>query len=569
MANTESPFNILVIDSEESSIHLIKEHLSQHSDHPVHFELSRTSHEALDKIAENRYHAILVNHSLDGGKGVREVIREINRRKISTPLIVMVPPNSEAEAHRAIKAGATDYLVKTENEIQKFPDRFRTLYRNYELKTHPKNLEDEITAQNMEFLQMHTKLRDLATRDELTGLYNHRYLQEKLIEEFARAVRYGHSISCLMIDLDFFRSINDQLGHATGDEILKEAAEILLMGSRLSDLIARFGGEEFVILLPHVDYQGAAELAERFRETFARHTFLGNSQAVTATVSIGVSSFPEDAVKDRSDLLHFADQAVFRAKAGGRNQVYLYRNIGPTLKDALPHLKISEEKIFEFQRKLSEIADKARRGYVESSKMFIQALDSKDHFTAGHAGGVAKLAMQVAEASGLSLDDSEIVGHAGLLHDIGKICISDEILLKPSRLTLAEYEAMKQHHYFGYRIVKPIKFLREEATLILHHHEWFNGEGYPCCLAGNEIPLGARIVSVVDSYDTMRLAGGRYKQTLSVEAAVNELIACAGTQFDPEVVQTFIQVLLMKKELAPESYNRKRLREVIRSTSQK
>ena len=372
-----------------------------------------------------------------------------------------------------------------------------------------------------------------------------------------------------MIDLDFFRSINDQLGHATGDEILKEAAEILLMGSRLSDLIARFGGEEFVILLPHVDYQGAAELAERFRETFARHTFLGNSQAVTATVSIGVSSFPEDAVKDRSDLLHFADQAVFRAKAGGRNQVYLYRNIGPTLKDALPHLKISEEKIFEFQRKLSEIADKARRGYVESSKMFIQALDSKDHFTAGHAGGVAKLAMQVAEASGLSLDDSEIVGHAGLLHDIGKICISDEILLKPSRLTLAEYEAMKQHHYFGYRIVKPIKFLREEATLILHHHEWFNGEGYPCCLAGNEIPLGARIVSVVDSYDTMRLAGGRYKQTLSVEAAVNELIACAGTQFDPEVVQTFIQVLLMKKELAPESYNRKRLREVIRSTSQK
>ncbi len=149
------------------------------------------------------------------------------------------------------------------------------------------------------------------------------------------------------------------------------------------------------------------------------------------------------------------------------------------------------------------------------------------------------------------------------------MCISDDILLKPSRLTLAEYEAMKQHPYFGYRIVKPIKFLREEATLILHHHEWFNGEGYPCRLAGNEIPLGARIVALVDSYDTMRLAGGRYKQTMSIEAAVNELIACAGTQFDPEVVQTFIQVLLMKKELTPDSYDRKRLRDVIRSASQK
>jgi len=568
MAN-KTPFTVLVIDSDESCTALIKEHLTQHSDHPTHFDLSKTSHEALNKIACNRYHVILANQSLGDGVIVREVLEEMNRRKISTPVIVTIPPGAEAQAHAAIKSGATDYLVKSQNEIHKFSNRLRAIYRNYELKTLPEDLEAEIAGQNRKFMEMNSKLRELSMRDELTGLFNHRFLQEKLVEEFTRAVRYGHPLSCLMLDLDFFRPVNDKIGHALGDEILKEAAEILLTGSRLSDLISRFGGEEFVILLPHVDYQGAQELGERLRETFARHTFLSSTHQVNLTVSIGIASFPDDIVKDRSDLLHFADQAVFRAKAGGRNQVCLYRNIGPTLKESLPHLKISEEKILEFQRRLAEIADRARRGYMESSKTLIQALESKDHFTAGHAGSVARLSMQIAEACGLSLDEAEIVGHAGLLHDIGKICISDDILLKPSRLTLAEYEAMKQHPYFGYRIVKPIKFLREEATLILHHHEWFNGEGYPCRLAGNEIPLGARIVALVDSYDTMRLAGGRYKQTMSIEAAVNELIACAGTQFDPEVVQTFIQVLLMKKELTPDSYDRKRLRDVIRSASQK
>ena len=565
MAKTKRPFTILVIDSDDSSSNLIKEHLAKDSDHPAEFDLSKSCPDALDKLKQKNYHVILANQSLDNGGTIKKILAGLRENKLTTPFILMVSPGEEAQAHQAIKSGATDYLVKTKNEIRKFPDRLWSIFRNYELNSLPDDLEEEISRQNRTLKEVTGKLRELSIRDELTGLYNHRYLQEKLVEEFTRAVRYGHPISCLMVDLDFFRPVNDRLGHAVGDEILKETAEILLKGSRLSDLIARFGGEEFIILLPHIDYQGAMDLAERLRETFAKHTFLTDSHQISLTASIGISCFPDDAVKDRSDLIHFADQAVFRAKAGGRNQVCLYRNVLPTIKETIPHLKISEEKIFEFQRRLSEIADKARRGYMESSRAMIMALESKDRFTAGHAGSVARIAMQVAEASGLSLDEAEVVGHAGLLHDIGKICISDEILLKPMRLSLPEYEAMKQHPYFGYRIVKPIKFLREEATLILHHHEWFNGQGYPCRLSGNEIPLGARIVSVVDSYDTMRLAGGRYKGTLSIEAAVNELISCAGIQFDPEVVQIFVQVLVMRKELGPDSYDRKRLRDAIKS----
>ncbi|MBI4368189.1 MAG: HD domain-containing protein, partial [Candidatus Omnitrophica bacterium] len=155
--------------------------------------------------------------------------------------------------------------------------------------------------------------------------------------------------------------------------------------------------------------------------------------------------------------------------------------------------------------------------------------------------------------------------HAGLLHDIGKISIPDEILLKPGAFTHAEYEKMKEHPVLGYQIVKPIKFLAEEALIILHHHEWYNGEGYPNRLKGKEIPQGARIVSVLDAYDTMRAAGGRYKRTLNCEESVRELIEHAGTQFDPEVVLHFVQVLLKRGDLKPGAYDHKRLEESVKS----
>jgi diguanylate cyclase (GGDEF)-like protein/putative nucleotidyltransferase with HDIG domain len=478
-----------------------------------------------------------------------------------------VAPGEEVKARRLLKSGATEYLFKTEKGLEELPRHLWSTYRNYEL-THPDSgLTEQISFQNQKLMELNEKFRELSIRDELTGLYNHRFLQEKLVEEFTRAVRYGYPISCLLVDLDQFRRLNETLGHAVGDEILKETAGILLENCRLSDLIARFGGEEFALLLPHVDYRGAMESAERLRELFAAHTFLSASHQISLTVSIGISCFPDDYTQHRSDLLNFSDQALFRAKAAGRNRVSLYRDLLPAIGVALPHLKIKEEKVLEFQKKLTEVADTARRGYLDASRAMIMALESKDPFTVGHSGRVANFSMKVAEAMGRSVDEAEMVAHGGLLHDIGKICISDDILLKPSRLTLAEYEAMKQHPYFGYRILKPVKFLQQEATFVLHHHEWFNGEGYPCRLARNEIPLGARIISLIDSYDTMRQAGGRYKKTMSVEEAVNEAVAFSGTQFDPEVVQAFVQVLLMRKELDPNNYDKERLRQTLESAT--
>jgi len=231
----------------------------------------------------------------------------------------------------------------------------------------------------------------------------------------------------------------------------------------------------------------------------------------------------------------------------------------------MPNLQISEEKIIHFQRRLSEISDMARRAYTNASRTLITALESKDRYTAGHAANTAKYAMQVAELMGMTVEESEVVHHAALLHDIGKLCISDQILLKPGKLTFQEYAAMKEHATLGYKILKPIKFLQEEAVLVLHHHEWFNGKGYPSGLKGEEIPLGSRIVSVIDTYDTIRMAGGRYKKTSAVLDCVNELINCSGTQFDPAVVESFIKVLRKRGELKDESYKKDLLEEKLRT----
>jgi HD-GYP domain-containing protein (c-di-GMP phosphodiesterase class II) len=132
-------------------------------------------------------------------------------------------------------------------------------------------------------------------------------------------------------------------------------------------------------------------------------------------------------------------------------------------------------------------------------------------------------------------------------------------LLKVSAYNEAEYEQMKDHAVLGYQIVKPVKFLNEESLIILNHHEWYNGKGYPNGVRGKEIPFGARIVSVMDAYDTMRTAGGRYRRTLNCEEAVRELIEYAGTQFDPEVVLQFVKVLLKKGDLGHDAYDREKL----------
>jgi diguanylate cyclase (GGDEF)-like protein/putative nucleotidyltransferase with HDIG domain len=401
---------------------------------------------------------------------------------------------------------------------------------------------------------------EFSVRDELTGLYNHRFFHERMAEEFARSARYHYPLSCLMIDIDDFKKINDLHGHKIGDEILKELGMFLSSHLRKADTIARFGGEEFVVLLPYVGYEGASHLGDRLRRKIIEHLFvLQPNLNLRLTVSIGVASYPEDPVDRKETLLFYADKALSRAKENGRNRVYQYRSLIHEYSDQIPEIKFKGDKVQEFRRRLFDVSEMAKRAYIEATKALINALETKDAHTMGHATRVGNLSANLAKEMGLSDDDVRIIEHAGLLHDIGKICIEDKILLKAGALNPDEYDQMKDHSLLGYQIVKPVKFLAEEALIILHHHERYDGTGYPHELKGKEIPLGARIVSVLDAYDTMRTAGGRYQRTLNCEEAVRELIDHAGTQFDPEAVLHFVKFLLKEGELNDDAYDREKL----------
>lgn len=555
-------FLVLLVDQDADSIHLIQKGLEENGFFRSEVCHATNMEEALDKLSKHRFHLLLVDSNADAEEGFK-LFQETRRLKLEIPFVMMAPVRDDAFVRQAMKAGVENIIVKSESHFQGLA---QTLHECYE-KFHSRKGIEEFRQKLQERLGGITPedKKQLSTRDDLTGLYTHSYLHDRVVRDFSAATRYGYPLSCLMVDIDHFRLINEKFGYRTGEQILKQCGQLLFDNCRLSDCIARYGGEEFAIVLPHVNYEGASELAHRLRLLFAQHKFVVNSQEVQLTLSIGVASFPEDPIKNRADLLVFADQALSRAKTLGRNSVSLYREMESIFGDSFPALKISEDKIVDFQRRMTEISITARKAYTEASKALIAALESKDRYTVGHAGSSARYSLWTAEAMGLGTDEAEMVQHAALLHDIGKICIPDAILLKPGRLTLTEFETMKQHPYLGYKMLKPVKFLQQEAIMVLHHHEWWNGEGYPCRLKGNEIPLGARIIAVVDSYDTMRTAGGRYKKTITVEYAVNELINCAGTQFDPEIVRVFIEVLKARGDLKPDGYNQARLDEVLQA----
>src|SRR3989338_2766419 len=411
-------FNVLVVEDDTSIFGILKKILEEDTNFPFHVDHAISIDEATSKIRSTPYHMLLVESDLEGHPGLK-LIEEVNRANLHVPFVLLTPVRDDRLVREALRQGVADVIIKSESQLKDLTEKLRASFLKYyrqETKTPgmKRLIARSVRAKELEGEE---KAKDLAIRDELTGLYNHGYLQERIVQEFSRAARYNYPISCLVVDIDHFKIVNEDRGYRLGDTMLKECAELLFENARLSDLIARFGGEEFAVLLPHINYEGAAELATRLRQAFAEHVF-GDTEEISLTVSIGISSFPEDPMKNRCELLTFANQALFRSKAAGRNRITQYKDIVPIFGESLPSLKISEEKILLFQRRLSEISDQARRSYIDASKALIVALESKDRFTAGHAASSAKYCMQTAEIMGMGLDEAEGVEHAALLHDL-------------------------------------------------------------------------------------------------------------------------------------------------------
>ncbi len=369
-------------------------------------------------------------------------------------------------------------------------------------------------------------LEALATTDYLTGLANHRDFQENLKSEMSRAERYTRPLSLLMVDIDHFKHINDQHGHQAGDEALRVLAGVIRGDIRDSDLAARYGGEEFAIILPETGGQEARLAAERLRAAVERHSFpVNHIKSVRLTVSVGVAEFPTDSAHAEG-LVMAADVALLRAKQISRNRVCAY--------GALAHLGELRDPYL-LHRALEEEA-------VDSVATLVEELEGRDPYVRGHSRRVSELALQAAEKLGLPQEEKQALLLAALLHDIGKIGIPVAILEKPSGLTEEERQFVQTHPAVGGAILKAVGRLADLVPVILHHHERYDGGGYPDGLKGEAIPLLARILSAADATDAM-LSMRPYRAALSVEETIAEVEKNAGAQFDPEVAQALISVL--------------------------
>jgi diguanylate cyclase (GGDEF)-like protein len=357
----------------------------------------------------------------------------------------------------------------------------------------------------------------LALTDPLTGLGNHRHFHDRLERELEHALRYSRPLAICLVDIDDFKRINDRFGHPAGDRLLSLVATRL----RQTGEAFRIGGDEFAVLLPGYEESEAMTAAESIIDRIGT---LDVDQMGGVTVSAGVAVAPQHATA-RDELLRLVDSALYWAKEHGKNQVRTYRP------DAV---EVAELK------RLATGGDRAAR--LRAAASLARAVDARDVYTGFHSQRVAQFAVRIASRLGLEPDAIELTRLAASLHDLGKLALPEELLRKPGPLTDPERLVLERHPQIGFRMLDSLG-IDPVADWVLRHHERWDGTGYPDGLAGEEIPLGARIIFVADAYDAMT-SDRLYRPRRSSEEALAEIAACAGSQFDPDVVAALEAELL-------------------------
>ena len=370
----------------------------------------------------------------------------------------------------------------------------------------------------IENARLHERLEEQAITDPLTGLYNHGQIHERLEEEFARASRNGQPLAVMMLDMDNLKYLNDSCGHLVGDEVLRFVAGLFVKALRVSDVLGRYGGDEFLAVLPETGRAQAEQLGQRIVSLLAEHPFspADSAQQVPVGVSIGVACYPEDGAENRK-LLALADAALYEAKRLGGGRV------------VSAHGDIREQ----------AASWSLGFGFLQS---LLNALAHKDPYTRKHCDDNVRYADRLAEQLHLPAEAKESLRKAALLHDVGKIAIPDSTLLKPGALDSGEWEVMRQHVQFGETILRGIAEISDAIEPVATHHERYDGTGYPRGLKGEEIPLLGRLLAAVDAYSAMTL-DRPYRKALSHEEAKGELRKGSGSQFDPSVVEAFLAVI--------------------------
>lgn len=365
-------------------------------------------------------------------------------------------------------------------------------------------------------------LHKLSITDGLTGLYNQRYFHLILKDYFEKAKQDSSSLGLVMMDIDDFKMINDIYGHDFGDAVLKNTGIILNALAEDGQSIFRCGGDEFAVIIPNATINAIEKTAEHFKKGFSE---LGSNYFPTElrgkiSLSMGISEYP-NLSSNIEELFSQADTALYHAKNLGKDKIHFYQDIMKQLRKG-----ISSD----------------HQQLIGAFKALLSTISAKDKYTLGHSERVSVYAVKIGEAFGLPPKEICTLQYAGLLHDIGKIESPKSILNKAGSLTDEEFALIRMHPVYSENILEPLNELGQLLLYVRHHHERFDGKGYPDSLTGNQISLGARILCVADSFDAM-LSERPYSSGKTTKQALDELERCAGSQFDPRVVQAFISVI--------------------------
>lgn len=408
--------------------------------------------------------------------------------------------------------------------------------------TKRKQMEEEQKKLYEKLEEVNKELRRLTIIDPHTGLYNFHYLEEAVEREFEYAKRNSHPLSLTMMDIDYFKSINNVYGHKFGDLVLKQLAKQLKGKVRRYDTVIRFGGEEFIIIFPGVDRVKALNMSNKILNAVNSYSFGNKKHSVRLRVSMGVASYPQDRITKATDLLDLADQILHKVKEDGGNRVYSSNDI------KLSKIPISEDekKVKSIKEMLDKVTRRANQTLIKTISAFIKTIDIESVYTVEHSEKVSQYAVKISKLLNLSENEIDLIKEASLLHDIGKIGISRKILFKNGKLTEEEWERVKKHPEIAVDIIRSIRNLHSIIPIILHHHERWNGKGYPGALKGEDIPLGARIMAVADVYHALT-SNRPYRKAYSKNEAMEIIKNSSGIDFDPKIVKIFLKILREEK----------------------
>ncbi len=487
------PLRVLVIEDDPALGRLIQLVLGQHTREVT---VARSGAAALEAVREHSFDAIASDISLPAMSGL-EVISQARATAPAAGIVAITGFVDVDVAVRSMKAGADDFLGKPFDA---------------EILWHMLNKAVDSRARQIEAEQA-AVYRKLAYTDALTGCPNRRFIDEYIVEAVSASLRQESPLVVAYLDIDNFKLLNDFVGHEEGDRVLQRVATALHLHIRPPAQFARFGGDEFVVVFPGFKEHEAERVMDRVRRAVADIEVVNGARITLPTrISCGLASFrgygsPRDLIADAED------------------QMYLDKSMSPV--SLLGGAAESPEALLKV-------------GNLKALRNLVKAIDRRDSYTRFHSDHATQMALQVGRDIGFSEEQLNSISIGGPIHDLGKIVVPDEILRKPGPLTSLERRSMEEHPLMGAAITAAVTDYDTVVELVRHHHERFDGAGYPGRLKGADVSVPTRLFTLADAYSAMT-TDRPYRRGLTAERAIEEIIQGRGSQFDPELAEAFIR----------------------------